>query len=102
MEPAIAALGVPYRAQHPIFASHHIVDFALLDERIVIEIDGSSHTGAAAKEKDRARTLAIEKFGWVVVRCTNAEAQRDPGSTLQLLLAEARDRRSALKLLNPN
>lgn len=99
IEPHIAALGVPYRAQHPIFAAHFIVDFALLDERIIIEVDGKSHNSAAAKVADRVRTLAIERFGWVVVRCTNEEAQREPAATVERLLMEARDRRNAKALL---
>lgn len=99
IEHAIAALGTPYRAQHPIFASHFIVDFALLDEKIIIEVDGKSHNSEKAKAEDRTRTLVIERFGWVVVRCTNEEAQREPAATVQKLLLEARDRRRALKLL---
>lgn len=99
IEPAIAALGRPYRAQHPIFASHFIVDFAILDEKIIIEVDGKSHNSQAAKAADRTRTLSIERFGWVVVRCTNEEAQREPEATVQRLLMEAKDRRKAITLL---
>lgn len=99
IEPAIAALGVRYRAQHPIFAYHYIVDFALLDERIIIEVDGKSHNGPEAKEADRGRTLKLERLGWVVVRCTNEQAVSEPQATVQKLLLEARDRRNALTLL---
>lgn len=99
IEPAIAALGKPYRSQHPIFAVHAIVDFALLDDKIIIEVDGKSHRSPAAKAADRVRTLKIEKFGWIVVRCTNEEAQSEPEITVQRLLAEAADRRHAKKLL---
>jgi very-short-patch-repair endonuclease len=101
IEPAIAALGTPYRVQHPIFAVHSIVDFALLKEKIIIEVDGKSHNSAAAKEADRARTLKIEQFGWVVVRCRNEDAQREPEATVQALLIEARARREAIATLTP-
>lgn len=99
LEPEIAKLGVPYRAQHPLFAVHCIADFALLDEKIIIEVDGKSHNSESAKAEDRERTLKIERFGWVVVRCKNEDAQREPAATVQLLLSEARDRRFALKTL---
>lgn len=99
IEPAIAALGVRYRSQHPIFAYHYIVDFALLDSKVIIEVDGKSHRGPVAKAADRERTLKLERLGWVVVRCTNEEAEADPATTVQKLLLEAQDRRNALNLL---
>lgn len=99
IEPAISALGIPYRAQHPVFAAHCIVDFALLGPRIAIEVDGKSHNGPAAKANDRTRTLKLEALGWVVVRCSNEQAQLDPVNTVQRMLLEARDRREALAIL---
>lgn len=99
IEPAIAALGVRYRSQHPIFAYHFIVDFALLDSRIIIEVDGKSHHGPKAQAADRERTLKLERLGWVVVRCTNEEAIAEPHATVQKLLLDAQDRRNALSLL---
>jgi very-short-patch-repair endonuclease len=100
LEPAIAALGKRYRAQHPVFAVRAIADFALLDDKVIIEVDGKSHASKKAKEKDRERTLRLEKYGWVVVRCSNEEALKDPHSTVARLISEARDRREALGMLN--
>lgn len=93
IEPAIAALGRPYRAQHPIFAKHCIVDFALIEDKIIIEVDGKSHNSQAAKEADVLRTAAIEKLGWTVVRCRNEDAQRDPTGTVARCIREASIRR---------
>lgn len=99
LEPAIAALGKPYRAQHPVFAAGCIVDFALLGPKIVIEVDGTSHQSQEAQRKDRERTLKLEALGWVVVRCTNREAKEDPEAAVQALLLRAQDRREALEIL---
>lgn len=99
LEPEIAKLGRIYRAQHPVFAAGVVVDFALLDQKIAIEVDGESHRRKGAAEKDRARTLKLEKLGWVVVRCTNEDALTDPKSTVQKLLLDAADRRNALEIL---
>jgi very-short-patch-repair endonuclease len=99
LEPSVAALGVPYRAQHPVFALGFICDFALLDEKIILEVDGKSHSGKAAQEADRERTRKLERLGWVVARCRNEDAEREPKATVQKMLMEARDRREALKLL---
>lgn len=91
LEPHVARLGRRYRAQHPVFAAGCIVDFALLDEKIVIEVDGRSHASAEAKAKDAARTAKLERLGWTVVRMSNDEALNDPESALQRCLTEARD-----------
>lgn len=99
LEPAVAKLAVPYRAQHPVFAAGVILDFALLDSKIAIEVDGDSHKGPKAQEKDRLRTAKLEKLGWVVVRCTNEQAISEPDATVARLLLDAADRRQALKIL---
>lgn len=90
LEPFIAKLGKVYRAQHPVFSVGHILDFALLEEKIAIEVDGASHVGPKARAKDAARTAKLEALGWVVTRMTNAEAMNDPEATLARCLDEAR------------
>lgn len=89
IEPAIAALGRPYRTQHPIFARHCIVDFALIEDKIIIEVDGKSHNSPAAKAADAVRTAGLESLGWTVVRCKNEDAQRDPVGTVAKCLLDA-------------
>jgi very-short-patch-repair endonuclease len=93
IEPAIAKLGRPYRAQHPIFSHHFIVDFALLEDKIIIEVDGKSHNSTAAKQKDALRTAALERLGWTVVRCKNEDAQRDPDGTVARCMLDASNQR---------
>lgn len=90
LEPHVAALGLRYRAQHPVFAAGVIVDFALLDEKIAIEVDGASHRSPDAQAKDAARTSKLQRLGWTVVRMSNREALNDPAGALERCLAEAR------------
>lgn len=90
LEPAVAALGIRYRAQHPVFACGFILDFALLDDKIAIEVDGPSHRGRVAQERDKARTEALARHGWTVVRCSNEEALLDPAGTLREMLRVAK------------
>lgn len=86
MEPAVAALGRPYRVQHPFWNLHHFADFVLLQDKVVIEVDGKSHLAPAQRVKDLKHTLALQDMGYTVVRCSNEEALRDPAGTLQKLL----------------
>jgi len=99
IEPYVAALGMPYRAQHPVFSCHAIVDFALLNPRIIFEVDGKNHNSPAQQKADRDRTKRLETQGWVVVRCTNMQAQTEPAATVQRMIMEAGDRREALAML---
>lgn len=89
LEPAIAALGVPYRAQHPFFGLRHIADFALLDDKLIIEVDGKSHETATQIRKDLKHTLGLMKMGWRVVRCKNEEAVADPEACVRACLERA-------------
>jgi very-short-patch-repair endonuclease len=47
-------LGVRFRRQHPI--GTYIVDFVCLEQRLVIEIDGSQHDEPEQKALDEVRT----------------------------------------------
>lgn len=66
-----AALGVTFRRQHVIGA--YIVDFACVEARLVIEIDGGQHGG----EEDAARDNALHAGGWRVLRYWNNEVSEN-------------------------
>ncbi len=92
MELEIALLGGRYRAQHLFMSPMRIVDFALLDDRVVIEVDGRSHDKPDQKWKDLTSSLALEARGWRVVRVTNEEALRDPAGVVASLPDRIKDR----------
>jgi len=54
--------GVKFRRQHPI--SPYIVDFCCIEQKVVIELDGSQHT----TDVDAQRTQALQAQGWRIVR----------------------------------
>lgn len=61
--------GLKFRRQVPI--GPYFADFACLDARLIVEVDGSQHYEQA--EKDAARTRALEEMGWHVIRFDNRE-----------------------------
>lgn len=87
LEPAIAALGERYRSQHPFLKHKHFADFALLDRKLIIEVDGDSHNDPHQKKKDLEHTLALKSDGWEVVRVTNEQALADPAGTVKAALS---------------
>jgi very-short-patch-repair endonuclease len=77
LEPHVAALGRPYRFQHPFWSAWAIADFAFPLDQVVIEVDGESHFRPSQRVKDRERTKRLEAMGWRVFRCTNDEVEED-------------------------
>ena len=61
--------GYKFLRQHPI--KHYISDFYCRELKLVIEIDGDSHS--FQKEYDRQRTQFFESKGISVIRYTNRE-----------------------------
>ena len=80
--------GLPVRRQHPI--GPYVVDFAIVAERLVIEIDGGAHGIPGRADSDLRREAALEASGWQVIRFTAQEALSADFvlERLRLLLAE--------------
>jgi len=57
-------LGVKFRRQHPF--GNYIADFACLEPKLVVELDGSQHAGAA--EYDGRRDGYFREHGFAVLR----------------------------------
>lgn len=91
IEPAIAALGVPYRNQFPgfLYGLRYYLDFVLPTLGLVIEVDDPSHERKTEEDAERTAAIARE-WGWRVVRCKNEEALNDPRGTVQRLLKQAK------------
>ena len=65
-----------FRRQHPI--GPWIVDFACVEHKLAIELDGGYHD--LVGEADLARQSALESFGWTVLRFENDEVLADVNS----------------------
>lgn len=96
LEPAVAALGHPYRTNFPLYlyegGCQFFPDFVIPSLGLVIEVDGDSHNETALEDAERSRILK-ETYGWTVVRCRNEEAEADPWGTVTRALAQAGLRR---------
>ena len=57
-------LGVKFRRQHPL--GHYIADFACLEPKLIIELDGSQHAERA--DYDVKRELFFKSNGFDVLR----------------------------------
>ena|ERR1700733_7663178 len=70
------------RRQYPI--GNYVVDFVCPEHRLVIELDGDSHTGRAAY--DRQRQSCLEAAGYRVLRVGNEDVLGDLDVVLRAIL----------------
>ena len=63
--------GIRFRRQHPI--GPYIADFACVRARLVVEIDGATHSTDAERSHDARRDKFMRLRGWHVVRVSNGD-----------------------------
>ena len=79
-------LGSKVRRQHVIDA--FIIDFAFLNEKLLIEIDGQYHNGPEQKKYDEARTEFLQQLGFKLIRFTNEEVERNISEVVKIIKEE--------------
>ncbi|MEO2026978.1 MAG: DUF559 domain-containing protein [Fuerstiella sp.] len=65
--------GLKFRRQYPI--EPFIADFACIEKKLIIEIDGGYHD--CVFEEDKSRQKRIESEGWDVIRFSNEDVLGD-------------------------
>jgi very-short-patch-repair endonuclease len=67
-----------FRRQHPI--DRYVVDFVTIFGKLVVEVDGATHSTVDEMKHDEARTRHLEGLGFRVVRVNNEDVFRNlPG-----------------------
>ncbi len=60
-----------FRRQHRI--DRYIVDFVTLDGKLIVEVDGETHSTAKQLAQDEERTRILTSLGFHIVRVTNVD-----------------------------
>jgi very-short-patch-repair endonuclease len=68
-------LGWQFRVQHPV--GPYIADFACVRLKLIVEIDGATHSTSKERAHDEARTRCLETEGWALLRFWNDEVYRN-------------------------
>ena len=76
--------GHKFRRQHPI--GPYIADFACVEARLVVELDGGQHAQADALKHDERRTQFLLAQGWHVLRFWNHDMLAEPAGVLQTIV----------------
>jgi len=73
--------GYKFRRQYPI--GSYIADFACIESKLVIELDGGQH--AELKAQDRKRDALIQQKGFLVLRFWNTDIIKNMEGVLQTI-----------------
>ena len=70
--------GWKFRRQHRL--GPYYADFACLEARLIVELDGGHHADGAQAAHDAARDAWLRKEGYRILRFWNADVLRDPAA----------------------
>ncbi len=78
-------LGMKFRKQHGLLTGH-VADFACVEVRLLIEVDGIAHDMGDRPERDEARTAELEDLGWRVIRFTAKDVLKDAAAVAESIV----------------
>jgi adenine specific DNA methylase Mod/very-short-patch-repair endonuclease len=76
--------GYKFRRQHPV--GNYIADFACIEGRLIVELDGGQHAELFQQEKDEAKTAFFTERGFRVLRFWNHQVLNDTQAVLEEIL----------------
>ena len=78
--------GFHFRKQHPL--GPYIADFVCLKAKLVVEVDGDTHSTDEEIAHDRRRDQFLEQRGWRVLRVRNEDVYKDLDTVMNAIAHE--------------
>jgi very-short-patch-repair endonuclease len=72
-----------FRRQHPI--DRYIVDFVTTAGKLIVEVDGVTHSEPSEIRRDEVRSRVLESCGFLVVRVSNADVYENLEGALEMI-----------------
>jgi very-short-patch-repair endonuclease len=66
-------------------------DFACLERRLIIEVDGEGHSYGDQPRRDAARDALLRREGFLIVRIAAGDVLKDMDAVLRCILATCSD-----------
>ena len=82
--------GLRFRRQFPY--QGHVVDFACLERRVAIEVDGEVHSRGDQPDRDSNRDAALANSGFATLRIAARDVLGDLDSVLSYILHQCENR----------
>jgi very-short-patch-repair endonuclease len=77
--------GFKFRQQVPI--DHFIVDFACLSERLIVEVDGGTHSTEDELRRDARRERYLNDQGFRILRVWNSDVMQNMEGVMDTIVA---------------
>jgi very-short-patch-repair endonuclease len=77
-----------FRRQHP--ADRFVVDFVTLDGKLIVGVDGVTHSRPLEVRRDEARSAVLEACGFHIVRVSNTDVYDNLEGVLELIESSLR------------
>jgi len=81
--------GFKFARQAPV--DDYFVDFICRERKLVVEVDGATHGSEEEIAADAVRKSALKRFGYRIIRVTNADVRDNIDGVLESLLAALHD-----------
>jgi len=75
-----------FRRQHPI--NGYIVDFVTLEGKLILEVDGATHSTEKELARDAKRDRVLTSLGFHVVRVTNIDVYENIEGVQEMIALE--------------
>jgi very-short-patch-repair endonuclease len=82
--------GLRFRRQFPV--GGYVLDFACLDRRLAIEIDGESHHIGDKPQRDERRDVALSQLGFETLRIAARDVLEDLDAALRFVVDRCESR----------
>ena len=80
-------LGLKFRKQCPLLG--YVADFACVEVRLLVEIDGLAHTMGDRPAEDMKRDAVLMGKGWHVLRIAASDGLKEPATVAGSIVALA-------------
>jgi very-short-patch-repair endonuclease len=72
-----------FRRQHCI--ERYVVDFMTLDGKLIVEVDGVTHSEPSERARDEIRSNVLEACGFHIVRVSNTDVYDNLEGVLEMI-----------------
>jgi very-short-patch-repair endonuclease len=87
--------GWKFRRQFPV--GPYFADFACVEVKLIVELDGDTHGESAQQVRDAMRTRFLEFEGWAVMRIWNVHLVENLDGTLDAILDNLEHRKRLIE-----
>jgi very-short-patch-repair endonuclease len=77
-----------FRRQHPV--DRFVVDFVTIDGKLIVEVDGATHSRPSEVKRDEARSAVLEACGFHILRVSNTDVYDNLEGVLEMIESSLR------------